>query len=298
MDTGNTSFDWSLIKAFLAVADAGSLSAAARQLGSSQPTLGRQIRQLEQDLGQTLFHRHPAGLALTDQGRLLIAPARRMQAAMADLELTAAGQQTGVDGSVRITASNMVSLHILPPIIARLRAAQPGISLDLVSTDATENLLFREADIALRMYRPDQLELVTRHLGDVRFGVYGARRYLDQAGRPQSANDLFDHPLIGYDRDEGIIRHMRDHGWPATRDWFALRCDTHPVNWAMLRAGVGLGFGPICIGRDDPAVELIDLGLDLPTLPVWIATHRALRHSPRISIVWQALVDGLTPYLS
>ena len=298
MDVAISSLDWSLVRAFLAVAETGSLSAAARHLGASQPTLGRQIRQLESDLQQVLFQRQPKGLALTDQGCLLIPPARRMQAALAEIELTAAGQQTRVEGSVRITASDMVSLFVLPPIITHLRAAEPGISIDLVSTDSSENLLFREADIALRMYRPEQLELVARHLGDIHIGIYGARGYLDRAGRPQSAKELFEHPLIGYDRSEEIIRKMQERGWPATRDWFAVRCDNHPVNWALLRAGAGLGFGPICIGRDDPEVEQLDLNVDLPTLPIWIATHQALRQTPRISIVWQALVAGLKPYLS
>lgn len=298
MDKLVSTLDWSLIRAFLAVAETGSLSAAARRLGASQPTLGRQIRRLEDTLGQALFHRRPKGLALTANGRALMPGAQKMQAAMHEIELTAAGRQTSVAGSVRITASEMVSAHVLPPILARLRAAQPGVSFDIVPGDGTENLLFREADIALRMYRPRQLELVMRHLGDIRLGVYAATAYLNRAGRPGSVDDLFDHPIIGYDRNEEIIRELRARGLPATRDWFAFRCDNHPVNWEMVRAGCGIGFGQAGIAAADPQIEELELGISVPVLPVWLATHQALRHTPRIALVWETLADGLAPHLS
>lgn len=293
-----SSLDWSLVRTFLAVADCGSLSAAARKLGASQPTLGRQIRQLEIELGQVLFQRQPKGLNLTENGRAMIEPARRMQMAMSEIELTAAGQQSQVEGSVRITASDMVSLYILPPILARLRQREPGISIDIVSSDSTENLLFREADIAVRMYRPEQLELVARHLGDLELGMYASCDYLERAGRPHTVKDLLSHPLIGYDRNEEIIRGMQERGLPATRDWFTYRCDNHPVIWELIRAGCGIGFGQASMAKADPLIEEIALEMDIPKLPVWLATHNALRHTPRIALVWEALAEGLAPSLS
>ena len=288
-----SSCDWSLIRAFLAVAEHGSLSAAARDLGASQPTLGRQIRQLESTLGQALFHRQVRGLNLTETGQVLLEPARRMGAAMIEIELAAAGRETTLEGAVRITASETVSQFHLPPILAQLRELHPGISIDVVSTDSSENLLFREADIAIRMYRPEQLELVAVHLGDVALGLFGSRAYFDRVGRPASLMEVFRHPLIGFDRNEDLIEGMRERGMKATRDWFAFRCDSHPVNWALIRAGCGLGFGHREMGRDDPEVEEIALPLDIPTMPVWLATHQALRHAPRIAAVWDALAEGL-----
>ena len=290
--------DWALIRSFLVVAETGSLSAAARQLGASQPTLGRQIRQLEDSLQQVLFQRQPKGLVLTENGAALMAPAQRMRAAMHDVTLTAAGQQTGLDGSVRITASETVSLYILPRILAKLRREEPRIQIDIVSTDSTENLLFREADIALRMYRPEQVELVARKLGEFQFGLYARRDYLDRAGWPGSVQELLTHPLIGYDRNEEIIRGMIERGLPAKRDWFALRCDSNPVNWELVRAGCGIGFGLSCNAAHDRSVVQIDMKLDLPTLPVWLVTHQSLRHTPRISAVWTALEQGMAPHLS
>ncbi|MFN3209503.1 MAG: LysR family transcriptional regulator [Roseovarius sp.] len=290
--------DWSLVRTFLAVAETGSLSAAARVVGASQPTLGRQVRQLEQQLGQVLFHRRPKGLELTQSGQSLMDPAKTMHRAMVEIELTAAGQQTEASGAVRITASESVSIYILPPILARLRDAHPGITIDLMPSDSTENLLFREADIAVRMYRPEQLELIARHLGDFRLGLFASRAYLQRAGRPRTVRDLFDHPLIGYDRNEEIIRGMQERNMPATREMFAFRCDSHTVDWELVRAGCGIGFGMTALGRIHDDVEELDLALDLPSLPAWLATHQALRHTPRIAAVWEALARGLQPHLS
>jgi len=154
MDKHLASLDWSLIQSFLAVAEEGSLSAAARRLGASQPTLGRQIQQIETQPGLSLFHRQPRGLKLTPVGETLLEPAKTMQLAMGQIALTAAGQEQDIKGTVRITASIFVAQNFLPQI-----------SIDLVASDTSENLLFREADIALRMYRPEQLDVVTRHLG-------------------------------------------------------------------------------------------------------------------------------------
>lgn len=290
--------DWSLVRAFLAVAESGSLSAAARVVGASQPTLGRQIRQLEESLGQVLFHRKPKGLDLTECGQALVEPAQVMHRAMVEIELAAAGQQTETTGAVRITASESVSVYILPPILARLRAKHPGISIDLMPSDSTENLLFREADIAVRMYRPEQLELVARHLGDFPLSIFASRAYLQKAGRPRTFADLYQHPLIGYDRSEAIIRGMQERNMAATREMFAFRCDSHTVGWEMLRAGCGIGFGLKALGDLHDDVEALDFDLDLPNLPVWLATHQALRHTPRIAAVWDALAKGLKPHLS
>ena len=297
MEDRISSLDWSLIRGFLAVAESGSLSAAARLTGMSQPTLGRQVRQLEQVLQQQLFRRQPKGLELTENGMAMLEPARAMRRAMNQIELTAVGRQSGLEGAVRITASELVSLHFLPKIIVKLRESAPGITIDLVPTDSTENLLFREADIAVRMYQPEQLELVARHLGDIRLGLYAARSYLQKAGRPTNAKELLEHQLVGYDKNEEIINGMIKRGWKAKRDWFHLRCDKHSVYWALVQAGGGIGFGQCELAEIDPEIEEVDLDLDLPLMPVWLATHQTLRHTPRIAYVWDALVEGLKPHL-
>ncbi len=290
--------DWSLVRAFLAVAETGSLSAAARKLGTSQPTLGRQIRQIETSLDLTLFARRPRGLDLTDSGAALLPHARQMAEAMTALALTAAGQTADVRGTVRLTASAVVAHYALPPIIAHIRRAEPLIQIELVASDSSDNLLFREADIAVRMYRSTQLDIITRHLGDLRLGVFASRTYLERRGWPRQAKDLLDHDLIGYDRNDLILRHMRALGWPATREMFAIRCDSQTTYMALIQAGCGIGFAQVGIMGKDPEMVELQLGLDLPHLPVWLAAPQAMRNTPRIARVWNLLADGLAPQLS
>ncbi|MFD1195030.1 LysR family transcriptional regulator [Seohaeicola saemankumensis] len=290
--------DWSLVPAFLAVAETGSLSAAARKLGTSQPTLGRQIRQIETSLDLTLFARRPRGLDLTDSGAALLPHARQMAEAMTALALTAAGQTADVRGTVRLTASAVVAHYALPPIIAHIRRAEPLIQIELVASDSSDNLLFREADIAVRMYRSTQLDIITRHLGDLRLGVFASRTYLERRGWPRQAKDLLDHDLIGYDRNDLILRHMRALGWPATREMFAIRCDSQTTYLALIQAGCGIGFAQVGIMGKDPEMVELQLGLDLPHLPVWLAAPQAMRNTPRIARVWNLLADGLAPQLS
>ncbi|WP_373050189.1 LysR family transcriptional regulator [Thalassovita aquimarina] len=290
--------DWALVRSFLAVAEQGSLSAAARQLGLSQPTLGRQIKQMETDLGVTLLIRQPRGFDLTEAGQAILPAARRMQDAMREIALAVAGRDAGTSGTVRITASEIMALNYLPDIVADIRDALPGITIDLVASDRSDNLLFREADIAVRMYQPQQLEIVTRKLGEIQLGVCAATSYLQKHGRPETVQDMMDHDLVGYDQSELILRGMRDLGWPATRDWFTTRCDDQNAYWQLIRSGCGVGFGQRNMIDADPLVEALDIGVTIPPLSVWLAAPQALRHVPRIAAVWDRLSDGLSPFVS
>jgi DNA-binding transcriptional LysR family regulator len=286
--------DWSLIRSVLAVAEAGSLSAAARATGISQPTLGRHVQAAEAALSVPLFTRVAQGLVLTEAGQALMPAARAMQAAAAELAMTAAGRATGIAGSVRITASRVVSHRLLPPILARLRAEEPGIQIDLVPSDTTENLLFGEADIALRMYRPTQGDLVTRHVANLALGLYAARTYLDRVGRPTGPDDLMRLDFVGQDRSDQIIRVMDRLGVTVTRSFFPIRCDDPLTYVELIRAGCGMGGILRRIGDPDPVLERIDLIPDLPELPVWLTAAPQLRQSPRLRRVWDMLASAFT----
>ncbi len=298
MDKALDKLDWALIQAFLAVAEEGSLSAAARRLGASQPTLGRQIKTVEVELGLNLFRRHPKGLELSEAGAALVAPARAMREAMREIALFAAGQEAGLAGAVRITASEMVSHHVLPPILARIRRERPEIEVELAPTDTTENLLYREADIAVRMYRPEQLDVVARYLGEMELGIFSSKAYLARCGTPKGPEEMQEHDLVGYDRSELIIRGMREAGFAISREDFKTRCDCQTTYWELVRAGCGIGFGQAMVARADPDMVEIDLGVPLPSLPVWLAAHQGLRHTPRVRLVWGMLVDGLSEVVS
>ncbi|NBZ87385.1 LysR family transcriptional regulator [Stagnihabitans tardus] len=273
--------DWTLLRSFLTVAEAGSLSAAARVLHLTQPTLGRHIAELEAQLGTQLFTRSPQGLTPTETALALLPPARQMREAAARLSLAAAGRQESLQGTVRLTASRVVSHHILPPMLARLRQQEPGIEIELVPSDTPENLLFREADIALRMFRPTQEDVVTRHLADLPMGLYAAKTYLDRRGRPQSPEDMAAHDLIGMDRSDLVQRMLDFLKIPLKRGDFPVRCDDQLVYLNLMRAGLGIGGALRLIGDADPLLEPIAF-LNLPALPVWLTAPEALRQTPRI----------------
>jgi DNA-binding transcriptional LysR family regulator len=285
--------DWSLVQAFLAVSETGSLSAAARQLRLTQPTVGRHIQALEADLGVSLFKRQARGMMLTEQGASLLSHAQRMRAAAEALSLNAAGGAEDLRGSVRITASVFSSHHYLPSIIAELRQTQPEIDIELVASDETENLLFREADIAVRMYRPTQLDMVTVHIGDVQLALFGSKDYLKRRGRPTRPEDYEGHDFVGYDRNDSMVRGFREAGIDVTREFFPVRCDNQTAVWEMVRAGCGLGFAPQFAGLQDPRLEMLDLGVPIPKLEVWLTAHEAVRRSPRVDLVWRLLAKRL-----
>lgn len=291
-------FDWSLVQAFLAVAETGSLSAAARQLGRSQPTLGRQIKSIEAQLGAELFHRQPRGFSLTQTGTDLVGPAQAMRDAVRQIALSAAGQQARLDGTVRITASVATSAMHLPPIISKIRQLEPQIAIELVPSDDTSNLLFREADIAVRMYRPTQLDLVTQHIGDIELGVFAAKSYLAARGTPRSSTDIAGHDIVGYDTHPHIIDGMAKVGMHVDRDVFKVRCDDHIAYWELVRAGCGIGFAQTNVGRPDPLVEELMQDIQIAPLPIWLTAHEAMRQTPRIRRVWDLLVEGLRPLVS
>ncbi len=243
-----------------------------------------------------LFHRHPKGLALTETGQIMRAPAEAMREAAARMALVAAGQDRGLTGPVRITASVVVSHFLLPPVLAALRRDEPGIEIDLVASDSTDNLLFREADIAVRMYRPDQLDMITRHVADLALGIFCATSYLERAGRPETVDDLLALDWVGYDRNELMIRGMRAAGWPVGRDFFKLRTDDQAGHWHLVRAGGGVGIMQRVIGEPEPLVERLLPELALPSLPVWLTAHEAMRGVPRVARVWSALAEALSAF--
>lgn len=298
MDTLPNSLDWSLLRSVLAVAQTGSLSAAARVLNLSQPTIGRHIQTAEEQLRIALFDRHAKGLALTDAGADLMPYLQAMEQASHQLALAASGQQEALTGTVRLTASEFVAHYVLPPILAELRVKGPGIQIELVASDQTDNLLFREADIAVRMFRPNQLDLTTLHLGNVSFGVFAATSYLDRRGTPQTPEDLLHHDLIGLDRDETILRAMQEGGLPVTRDHFTTRTDHPTAYWQLLRAGCGIGFSQTGIAQADASVKQVLEDLPIAQLELWLTAPIKTRHTPRLSKVWDHLKSGLKHYLA
>lgn len=282
--------NWTYLQSFVAVAEAGSLSAAARALALSQPTLSRHIANLEDDMGQRLFDRAPKGLVLTPEGASLLEATQPM----ADAAARAGGLFNGgggpeVSGTVRITASHMVATFLLPALLTRINRALPKVALEVVGSDETSNLLRREADIALRMYRPTQNDVITRHLGELAIAAYATPDYVAAFGAPAAMADLHQHRIIGYDRSTLIIDAMTRLGMPVARDFFAFRSDDHVLCWQMVRAGFGIGFNQALIGDGDPGVMRLAEDVDMGTMPVWLTAHAEMRQVPRIRRVYDLL---------
>ncbi|MBV7408861.1 MULTISPECIES: LysR family transcriptional regulator [Roseobacteraceae] len=285
--------DWSQIQSFAAVAEHGSLSAAARAQGSSQPTLSRHIAQLEATLGTRLFDRSRGGMILTDEGTDLLAHATAMADAAARFDTTRDGHGTDIAGTVRLTASHVVANFILPPILSDLHTTYPGIEIEVVASDTTENLLRREADIALRMYRPTQPDVIARHITDLPLGAYAAPAYIERHGAPDTLQDLHHHSLVGYDRSTLIIEAFAQRGLKVGRDFFAFRSDDQVLCWHMVIAGYGIGFAPRRVGDADSRVIRVSRDEDAGTMPLWLTAHPDVRRIPRVRRVYDWLARHL-----
>lgn len=293
MDWRSVAFDWNRARAFLVTAEEGSLSAAARALGMTQPTLGRQVAALEAELGVALFERVGKGLELTPGGTELLAHVRGMGEAAQALALGASGQSQEVAGEVCIAASEVYAAFLLPPILRRLRDSHPAIEIEVLASNSTSDLRRREADIAVRNVRPTQNDLVARRLPDDSAGLFAAPVYLDRIGRPDSAADLRRAEFIGFDRTEVLIAGLRERGLDVGRANFPILSQSHLVQWEMVRSGLGIGVFPLWMGAADPGVERIDLGIEPIVFPVWLVAHREVRTSRRVRLVFDHLADAI-----
>lgn len=287
---------WELYRSFLAVLREGSLSVAARSLGLTQPTVGRHVRQLESALGAALFTRSQSGLRPTAAAHALEPHAQAMAGAAAALIRAIAGKDFDAHAVVRIAASEIVGAEVLPPILTAFRARHPGVSFELSLSDRTEDLLRRDADIAVRMMRPKQDSLVARRVGSVTVGFHAHRRYLDRHGRPGNVAQLAKHVLIGFDRETASIRALRRLGLRLKRDDFAFRSDSHLAQLAAIRAGFGIGLCQTGIARRDPDLIRVLPGDFAFELEVWLAMHEDLRASAPMRAVYDHLAAALSDY--
>ena len=289
-------FDWNLIKSFVAVAETGSLSAAARRLASSQPTVGRHVAELEQALDVTLFRRGRRGYLLTEAGTALFERGKAVSEHASAFSRLALGTVEAIEGTVRIATSEVVAACVLPDMLARLGAEEPGIEVEIVASNQVENLLRRDADIAIRMVEPAQQELIARKVSDIALTMCAASVYLERRGRPETAAELADHDLVGFDRNDDIVRGFSAMGLQLHRSAFRFRCDNQIVYWEAVRAGNGVGIAQAPLVAREPLVEAMLPGLPLPVLPVWLAMHRDVRTSLRLRRVADFLYEELKRY--
>ncbi len=294
--------DWERQRAFLAVVRSGSLSGAARLLGLAQPTVRGRIEALEAAAGVPLFTRSPGGLTPTETGLALTEHARAMELAADAFGRTASAAAGDLAGTVRISASDVIAVEVLPPILARFRIAHPRIELVLSPTNRNEDMLRREADIAVRMVRPTQDGLVARRIGAVPLGFHAQDAYLARAGRPESLAALLDHPLIGFEHEQAALRPvlqaMIDGGLVPAEPRFTFRSDHDLAQLAAIRAGLGIGVCQVPLAaRDGHLVHLFPAAFAYP-LETWLVMHEDLRALARVRVVFDALAEGLAAYIA
>ncbi|GLH76328.1 LysR family transcriptional regulator [Bradyrhizobium sp. SSBR45G] len=292
--------DWSLLRSFLAVVRRGSLSAAARATGLTQPTVGRHIAELEAGLGVALFTRSQAGLLPTEAATALVPHAEAMESAFAALVRTA---KTGGDalqprGVVRISASEIVGTFVLPPILAGIRHRFPDIVIELVLNNRTDDLLRRDADIAVRMIRPKQDGLVARRLGSIPLGLFAHRDYVDRFGLPDTIEALATHHVIGFDRDDHSARSVASTQLPISREIFSYRVDSDVAQVTAIEAGLGIGGMQKAMARRNPALVPVLADKVAFTLDCWLAVHEDQKDSAPIRAMFDGLAEGLARWVS
>ncbi len=292
MNWDPVTFDWNQVRAFLATAEEGSLSAAARALGQSQPTLGRQVTALEEELGVVLFERVGRSLALTPTGRDLLDHVREMRNAAEKISLIATGQSTAVEGKVSISASDAMATYLLPPLMERIRAEAPGIEIEIIASNEISDLQRREADIAIRHVRPEAPELYARSIGDESAHLYATTAYLDSHGRPETQDDLAGHDMIGAGDNARMVAELERRGLSVAIDQFKLSSANGLVMWELVRRGLGIAPMSDRIAALFPETERVLPDFQI-AFPVWVAVHKELRTTRRIRIVFDLLVEHL-----
>jgi DNA-binding transcriptional LysR family regulator len=293
MDWRSIKFDWNRARAFLVTADEGSLSAAARALGMAQPTLGRQVTALEEELGVLLFERTARGLTLTASGLELLDHVRAMGDAATRVSLSATGQSEQIAGTISISASEVYAAYLLPPILTKLRQLHPDIEIEVVASNTASDLRRREADIAIRNFRPTDPDLIAKKIRDVPARLYATPGYLDKIGNPTDPADLSRADFISIDRSGGFLKGLNAMGLSLTEQNFPILVENYLVMWEFVRAGLGIGVLDGHIGDADAAVRRVLPDLPPLMFPIWLVAHRELTTSRRIRVVFDLLIKEL-----
>lgn len=282
---------WELIRAFLAVIETGSLSAAARSLGVSQPTLSRSIQQLEQQTRLSLFKRTSQGLSLTDEGSSLVESAQQMSRSAETFSLQVSGLSTELKGSIRISANEIVGIYVLPAAIATFREQHPAVQIEVVISNRASSLHKREADIALRMFRPTQSDLIARRLPDMQLGFFAHQDYLTLHGTPETFEDLKQHTLIGFDQNPDFIEGAKAMGYTFSNTDFALRTDNLMLQIQLACQGAGIVGTHTRLAEQLTDLKHILSWVPIPPLEFWVVCHADIQYNARILAFKTYLID-------
>ena len=298
MNSRNNDLNWTWVKAFLFTAESGSLTAAAKELNTSQPTVGRQLTALEEQLNMALFERSGRGPELTPTGTQLLEYVRQMKEAADQFMMTVAGQAESIKGSIAITANEVTAAYLLPSIIEKLQNVEPEIEVELIAENSTTDLKRREADIALRGYRPTQEDLISKRVYTGSAGLYAATNYINRLGGLRCKEDLLNARFIAFDRGAEYQTALSSLGLDVGLDRFTVYVENHLVQWQLVKQGVGIGIMPNEVGEKEEDVQrLLAEELTLP-YELWLTAHRELRTSQRIRRVYDFISEEIAAQMS
>jgi DNA-binding transcriptional LysR family regulator len=293
MEWKRSAFDWNQARAFLVTAEEGSLSAAARALGLTQPTLSRQVAGLEEALGVTLFERTSRALLLTQSGVKLLADFRTMGDAANNISLAATGQSQAVTGHVLISATDLMATYLLPPVLKKLRKTAPDLQIEIIASNELSDLRRREADIAVRHSRPKDETLFAKRLHDKKAHLFASKEYLDEVGRPETLADLEKLTFVGFDQPEIRLGLMASRGVTLTTANFNFSTSSATLALELVRKGFGIGLLPTEISEHYPELENPYPEFEPISIETWLVTHRELKTNLRIRVVFDLLAEGI-----
>ncbi len=289
MEWDATNYNWNHLRAFIATVEEGSLSAAARALGVSQPTLGRQVSALEEEIGVTLFERHGNARCLTQSGQQLVHHARNMAEAALQFSLAASGQSQSVEGTVCISAGELFAAHIMPPLIDKLLKQEPGLEIELVASNDSSDLKRREADIGIRANHANQPDLISVEVGRLNSRLYASSIYLDNIGRPTGMERLGDCRFIGFNDAGGYLKFLKGLGFELNEQHFSTRAESHLVQWAMAKQSLGIVTALEHIGDSDSDMERVFPQMEPIVSPMFLVAHKEVVTSRRVGFVFDFL---------
>jgi DNA-binding transcriptional LysR family regulator len=293
MEYKDINFDWNHAKAFLVTAQEGSLSAGAKALRLAQPTLGRQVAALEQKLGIALFERFGRGLVLTPTGLKLVEHIKVMSDAASLFSLGASAQSDRIEGNVIISATEAMAAFWLPKLLLQLHERYPGIVLEIIASNEASDLRRRQADIAIREFRPVQADLIVKRLMDVKYRLYAAKSYIASLKEPIGLSSVGHDSFIGFGHENKVIKVLNENGMPVTRDNFSILCANHLVQWELLKGGFGIGVMPSNIADSEPLVQRVLYDMEATSAQNWLVAHCEVRSSRRIKVVFEFLAEAL-----
>jgi len=287
------SFDWNQARSFLAVAEEGSLSAAAAALKLTQPTITRQLAALEEDLKVMLLERTGRTVSLTPAGLDLLEHVRAMAEGANMMSLAASGQSQDIEGKVRVTASEMIAVYLLPDILDRLSQMAPDLQLEIAADNSVRDLLLREADIAIRHMRPEQPNLIAKLVCDHTMRFYAVEDYITRYGPPQQTGDMSAHQFVSFGDFERIVGYLKLVRLDLSQRNFRYASNSQLVEWEIARKGHAIAIMNDNIAAKFPEFQPVLTEIEPFSIPVWLVAHRELQTSRRIRLVFDILADAM-----